>query len=262
MPELPDLERFKRYVDATSLHQRVAAVDVSDTRILDGLTPQTLGRYVNGKPFAATYRHGKFLFVHIGENGWLALHFGMTGDVEYRESGDPPKFTRVQWHFTNGGALSYLSRRMLGRVAYTKEPGQLIDREDLGIDAVSEELSRDTFVDLFSSVKGALKPALMKQERIAGIGNVWADEILFQAGYRPETKVDSLGAERLGELHRVMKRVLRTGARNRGKPDEVPGTYLLRRREEGAECPKCGNSIQKKTVSGRSTYWCSKCQTK
>lgn len=260
MLELPDVERFKQYVDATSLHQSVAVVHVFDDRILDDVTPQNLRRLLKDRKFTKTHRHGKFLLLRAEGSGWVTLHFGMTGDVAYHDREDDPKYARVNWQFKNGHTLSYTCKRMLGRVGVTETIEDLIDSKELGLDALSKDLTAERFLERFDSVSGAVKPALMKQERIAGIGNVWADEILFQGGVSPKASVSALGRDRLRHVHRVMRRVLRTGVRHHGKPEDLPASYLLRNRAKGADCPRCGGSVRKETVSGRSTYWCPCCQ--
>jgi len=101
---------------------------------------------------------------------------------------------------------------------------------------------------------------LMDQSIMAGVGNVYADEICFQTGVRPDTRLPALDEDLRRKLHRTMRRVLRTAIDRKADPEELPRTWLLPRRREGAACPRCGGEIVKTTVAGRPTYVCPACQ--
>ena len=117
MPELPDVETFRRYLDATALHQPVAEVAVADERVVQGTTPQGLGRYLHGRCFEGTLRHGKHLFADLGAGKWLELHFGMTGYLAYYRGPDgAPAYSHVRFRFDNGHELAFVDRRKLGHV--------------------------------------------------------------------------------------------------------------------------------------------------
>ena len=105
-----------------------------------------------------------------------------------------------------------------------------------------------------------IKPALMNQKLIAGIGNLYADEILFQAGVHPETRADELSNADFGRLFRVMRRVLRIASDRLADVDRFPRGYLLPRRGEGEPCPACGRDMERVTVSGRTSVFCPGCQ--
>lgn len=263
MPELPDVAGFKQYLDATSLHQPIARTSVRAKDLLAGVSPRKLSAVMKGHALNATTRHGKFLFAKIDKNGWLVLHFGMTGELTYfEEPADEPQYAAVTWRFENGRHLSYISRRKLGRVGLTNDLDAFIAGESLGPDALSDEFDADRFVAALDGRTGLLKAALMNQSIMAGIGNVWADEILFQAGVHPEVSVNDLDKKELPDVYRVMRRVLRVGAEKGGTLEKLPRGYFLPHREGDGECPKCGGDIQTITVSGRTTHFCPKCQKK
>ncbi len=261
MPELPDVETFKRYLDATALHHRIEHVTVRDRQVLDRLSPGRLRKTAAGKSLETTRRHGKHLFARLSGGPWLELHFGMTGYLEYeKQGGDPPQYAQVLFRFANGYRLAYVNKRKLGHVSLVDDPDAFIEGEELGPDADRLDLNR--FRKLLEGRRGGIKSALMDQSLVAGLGNVYTDEILNQAGIHPATAVAALDDGEVGKLHRVLRRVLAVTVRHHAQPDAFPSSYLTGRREEGADCPRCGGKIAKATVNGRSTYFCPRCQRK
>jgi formamidopyrimidine-DNA glycosylase len=263
MPELPDVEAFKQYLDATSLHKSIGRSTVHDERILSGLSPQRLGRGLKGAEFQESSRHGKYLFVKTSKGPWLLLHFGMTGELQYSESdGDMPDHTRVSFHFKDGGRLDYVCQRLLGRVDLVDQVDSFVEDQQLGPDALDAAITPEWLYDQFSTRPAPIKSALMDQSLLAGIGNVYSDEILFQAGLRPETPANRLSKQDVAHLRRTMRRVLRTTARHQADVAEFPRSYLTRQREKGGQCPKCKGKLERHKVSGRTSYFCPKCQKK
>ena len=103
MPELPELEIFRRYVDSTSLHQKIETIEVKNGKVLGGVSAGGLKRGLEGTKFESTRRHGKHLFVELGDGRWLLLHFGMTGGLKYyRDADEEPAHARVLISFRNG----------------------------------------------------------------------------------------------------------------------------------------------------------------
>jgi formamidopyrimidine-DNA glycosylase len=261
MPELPDVAGFKRYLDATALHQCITHTSVPDRRVLDGVTPQALGRHLKGTELEQTRRHGKFLFAQADGRGWLVLHFGMSGELRYfhNEARRPP-YTAVELEFDKGAHLVYTSRRILGRVGFTEEPDRLIEESSLGPDALSETLTGQEFVKAIKERRGMIKPLLMNQSFIAGIGNIWADEVLFQARLHPKTKCTEISRQKAARLFRVMRRVLRRGASRAGLLRKLPKSYLLTHRDGDHRCPNCDGELATATVAGRTSRFCPRCQ--
>jgi len=133
--------------------------------------------------------------------------------------------------------------------------------EKLGPDAMADEVDRERFIELLQGRRGAIKSTLMNQSILAGIGNVYSDEILFQAGIHPETPVDDLNAADLGRLYTTMRRVLRVTTEKQADIDRFPDGYLLPKRDEGV-CPKCRGDLQTLKVGGRTTVFCGRCQSR
>jgi len=257
VPELPDVDTFRHRFDTTARGHRVEHTSVSDTRILEDVTRQRLAQRLHGQRLDDSRRHGKYLFLRGGDAGWLVLHFGMTGELIYDSDSDD---ARLVLDLDRDHRLLYTSRRMLGRVGFTEDVDRFVEDHDLGPDAMSDDLDAETFVARIRGRSGMIKSKLMDQSRIAGLGNVYTDEILFQAGVHPRRATDTFDTDELHALHRVMRRVLRVTTDHGADPGEFPRGYLTPRREEGAECPRCDGPIETCSVSGRTSYVCPRCQ--
>jgi formamidopyrimidine-DNA glycosylase len=255
MPELPDVETFRRYLDETSLHKRIVATDVSASRILGNVTVRALGRELKGRTLDSSRRHGKHLLAALDDGRWLAFHFGMTGSFKYfKNSGADPEHDRLRLSFANGYHLAYVCQRLLGEVDLVKDADKFVRRKGLGPDALRVDF--ELFRELMTGRRGMVKSTLMDQKLLAGIGNVYSDEILFQAGLHPRTPVASLDEDELRRLYDVMARVLQTAVAARADAEKMPDDYLITHRGPGGECPLCGEPLRKIKVSGRTAYFC------
>jgi len=265
MPELPDVELYKRYLDEHALRQTIERVVVNDARILGHLPATAFVARLTGNRFEDSRRHGKHLLVRLKKDGWLALHFGMTGNLAYfRNAADDPPYDRVRFDFTGGRHLAYVNRRMLGRVGLADDADEFIQAEELGPDALDPAFDLVTFARAIEGRRRDVKSVLMDQTLIAGIGNIYADEILLQARLHPKTPVTSLDERQRAELFRQIKRVLQTaiecGAGAEQFLERLPDDYLLPHREKGGKCPRCGGPIATLTAAGRTSYYCPRCQ--
>ncbi|MEJ2433310.1 MAG: bifunctional DNA-formamidopyrimidine glycosylase/DNA-(apurinic or apyrimidinic site) lyase [Pseudolabrys sp.] len=265
MPELPDVENFKRTLDRTARNKKIAHVEVRAGKILQGVSARKLARALTGRKLTRSRRHGKHLFARIGNGPWLALHFGMTGYfADFKKLEDDPAHDRLRLDFNNGTHFAFVNQRKFGKLHLVDAPDDLIGEEKLGPDALDKKLTLKKFRALLGDRRGAIKAALMDQNLIAGIGNVYSDEILFQARLHPQTQVEDLDDTQVGNLYRVMRRVLQTaikkGAGSEQLFERAPASYLLRHRESGAKCPRCGGKVKTMKAGGRTAYYCPKCQ--
>ena len=259
MPELPDVEVYRQYLDATALHQKVEGVHAQSPELIEGTTSQGLGRALQGNTLEATARHGKYLFVDITGSSWLILHFGMTGNLKYyQHSQDKPEYTRFLVSFANGYHLAYIAPRKLGRIALTDSPQAWVSEKGLGPDALA--ISESAFLERTAHRRGSVKSWLMHQKNIAGIGNVYSDEILFQARINPKTAVNELKEGQLKELYQVMRTVLEDAITARADPDQMPRSFLTPHRHKGGKCPNCNGTLKTIKVSGRTAWYCPGCQ--
>jgi formamidopyrimidine-DNA glycosylase len=259
MPELPDVATFARYLNATSLHQEIDDVEVREPRLLKDLDPAGIERGLRGRRLAATRRHGKYVFVpfEADGDGALVLHFGMTGFPSYYRRDDrEPDYARLLVRFAGGGTLAVVSRRLLGEVRLTDDPDAFVAAQELGPDALHDVTDVGALQEALAGRRGMVKPTLMNQSVLAGIGNVYADEILYQTGLDPRTPVDELSGEEMRALLRTMRRVLTTAIDRGADAQAYPRRWLTPRREPGRACPRCDGTIQRIEVSGRAGYWC------
>lgn len=259
MPELPDIHAFADYLESTALHKTIAHTHVDETVLKHGTTVQAVAGAATGNAMEQTRTHGKLLFARV-EKKWLVFHFGMTGHFGYARTPQDPDHTHADFELENGFHFSYIAPRKLGFVDLTDDVDAYVNEKKLGEDAL--RVSADRFVELMQNRRGGVKSALMDQSLIAGVGNVYADEILFQAGIHPKSQVKSIDKDTLRTLHGVMQRVLKEAAKRQADPSQFPDSWLIPHREEGAACPKCTGKVQRIEVNGRGTFVCHICQNK
>lgn len=258
VPELPDVEHFRRYFRAHAARKTIASV-AADRTILRNTTPATLDRALRGRRFEDPGRHGKWLICWT-DGPALLLHFGMTGTLVWSEDEEERhRHDRLVLRFAEGGELRYRNMRKLGGVWLAHDEAEAASvLGPLGPDAL--DISRAEFVRLLDRKRGAVKAALMDQRFVAGVGNILADEVLWQALIHPRRSIDSLGDRERSRLHADMHRIL---------TQAVEGyDYLPRRRswlshvrgEPDASCPRCRATLGRIVVAGRTTYFCPRCQ--
>jgi formamidopyrimidine-DNA glycosylase len=265
MPELPDVEIFRRLVEKTCLDRVVARAVVADPGSLDGATAATLQRRLKGRRLGSCQRHGKVLLVGFGDAGTLAMHFGTNGSLQHVPHGaDEPAHTRMLFEFDAGDGLAYINPRRIGHVSVIDSAASFIASQKLGPDALDTAFDEKAFAAAIANRKQAIKAVLMDQARVAGIGNIYADEILFQARLHPGMAANSLDAGMRHRLFDAMKDVLQTavdrGAGAEDFTDRLPKGFLLPERHAGGHCPHCGTRLVIDKRGGRTSYHCPTCQ--
>jgi formamidopyrimidine-DNA glycosylase len=259
MPELPDVEIFKRYLDATSLHQRIDDVDVCNAYVLKKISARKLARGLKGCRFESSRRHGKHLFVRTDGELWLRLHFGMTGSLEYfKDDGQAPQHTRVLFVFCNNHCLAFDDQRQFGQIGLLEDVDEFLKKRALGPDALEIDLPK--FRKILRKRRGAVKSILLNQKLIAGIGNIYADEILFRVRLHPATEISRLGDKTLAKLFCATRYVLEKAIAANANSNQMPKSWLLPRRGKGGKCPRCGRELKSATVGGRTAWFCAHCQ--
>lgn len=250
MPELPEVEEYGRYVARHALRRTIKRVDVRDERILGEVRKETFARRLRGRAFTDVRRHGKHLFVFTGEARApvVHLHFGMTGDLAfYRDRAKEPRFARVVFDFDDGSHLAFEDMRLFGVVDLIDDPDAFIAAHRLGRDPLDPTFRAADFRELMSKRRGAIKALLMSQELVAGLGNLYVDETLYETGVHPRRSAEKLSDAEVRALFTTMRKIVR-------KPNrKLP-------RDEGDRCPKCGGTIKRAVVGGRTTYFCAKHQ--
>jgi len=190
MPELPSVEIFKNYFDSTSLNQNIKEIAVNNPEILVDTTTKDIQNF-KSSCFLSSSRYGKYLFARISKENFIVFHFGMTGFFKYHplSEGQTPH-SRISFIFENDNVLDFEDPRKFGKVSISKNIPDFVERKHLGPDAL--EIDYNMFKKMFGGRKGNLKPLLMNQQFLAGIGNLYADEILYQSGIHPLRKANNL----------------------------------------------------------------------
>lgn len=257
MPELPDVEGFRRELAHTLPGRRIRHVTVSDPGILRNTSAAALRRRLIGRRFRIPRRHGKWLILPT-EGPALLVHSGMTGHPYYTAEGaEPEKYERLVVALDDG-ELRYADLRKLRGVWLADDEDDIVDVMGVqGPDAMGMDLS--VFRKALSGRRRILKSTLMDQSTIAGLGNLLADEICWRARIRPTRTVAGLDDDEVKHLHTAMTQVLRTAVRH----DRVPALawWLTGVRDEpDPSCPRCGTRLKRARVAGRTSFWCSHCQ--
>jgi len=256
MPELPDAVVYRRRIERAALDREIDNTKVVDPLILDdGLDPHRFDDVLRGRVLKETHCHGKHVFVrHGNDTGWLALHFGMTGRVQIVEDGEMPEYAYLQCHFEDGGALAFECPRKFARVRLIDTPDAFVEAKDLGPDAHRADV--ETFLGPFASRRGTIKGRLLDQSVVAGLGNIYADEALYQEGIHPRTTVPELSEKELRGLYDAIHRVLDAAIAADADPTALdPDRFMLPHRYGDERCPKTGVPLDTEQVSGRTAYF-------
>ncbi len=258
MPELPEVETFRRYIDRTSMGRTIERAEVKNPIIVRPFSAAEVVAAVQGSSFISSHRHGKNLFLELSGGGWLTWHFGMTGEpLFFVRAEDDPRYDRFLLTFPEGH-LAFNDPRMLGRIGITTSPEEYIMRKQLGPDVLT--LTRSEFVRTMERSRGPAKTVLMDQHKMAGVGNLYSDEALFQSHIDPRTPVQNLSEGDLDHIYLNVRRVLRRSIENGGDLSLLPRTYLLRHRSRDGRCPRCGGTFASFALGGRTSYCCPRCQ--
>lgn len=279
MPELPEVETIRRDLDKEVVGRRVKLVEVSGMR--------SIRRHPNKKHFIAkleghkitgVVRRGKYLLINLDEGAVLVVHLGMSGQLLRSKGGarDPVgDHTHVVITFTQGGQLRFVDSRTFGEMFVTTSDeveAQVPELAHLGFDPVEDMISWTRFGELIIARKSKLKIVLTDQKVVAGLGNIYADEILWGAGLRFDRLSESLSSQEVRRLYRSMLEVLQEAIKYRGSSlaDEgykdlfgVLGEYQNHHKvyaREGEACRRCRSPIERVKFNGRSTYYCAQCQ--
>jgi formamidopyrimidine-DNA glycosylase len=272
MPELPEVETARRLIADRALHRRIADVDDSDSYVARPHPPGELRSVLTGRSLTAAHRRGKTIWIETSplqgdsEEGMggpeLGIHLGMSGrivvtdpDGTVAEGGDPYRYDsgpgRARWSrftltFADGGSLVLRDPRRLGRVRLNPDIG------GLGPDAT--QVTPAQFRALITKGTIAVKARLLDQSKIAGIGNLLADEILWQARVSPQERVNCLSAAQVNRLYRAVRSVLEAAMAGGG----AHIGDMIAARHPGGTCPRDGAPMVHGTVGGRTTWWCSR----
>ncbi|MER5436645.1 DNA-formamidopyrimidine glycosylase family protein [Streptomyces sp. NPDC002588] len=258
MPELPDVEGFRRVLRTCAKGRVIQRVDVRDTGVLHEVGARRLRDALEGRRFTEPERHGKWLLARTG-GPTLMLHFGMTGRLLCAHPDDTAEaHDRVLFTVARDRQLRYRDQRKLqGLWLADDESGvaRLLDHQ--GPDALT--VDRAAFAAALTAHRGSVKTVLTDQAVLAGLGNLLADEILWRARLRPTSRANELDEADLGRLHTHMRRTLRSAV-TAGRVPPRDSWLTGHRDDPDPVCPRCGTHLRRTRVGGRGTVWCPRCQ--
>ncbi len=264
MPELPEVESARAVLERSALHRTIADVDDADTYECRPHSPGEIRAALVGRSLTAAHRRGKAMWCDTSDDGpALGIHLGMSGrifvttDGQQDEGGDyarpaagarepKPEWYRFTLTFDDGGTARLFDKRRLGRVRLDPDIGAL--GPDAGEVGVAE------FRDVVGRGTAPVKARLLDQSVVAGIGNLLADEVLWQAAVDPRARAGDLSKETLTTLHHELRKAIRSAIRKGG----VHTGEIIPFRKADAHCPRCGAEMRRATVGGRTTWWCSR----
>jgi formamidopyrimidine-DNA glycosylase len=247
MPELPEAERARRTLEAV-LGRRILEVDDRDTYVSRPHAPGQIADALIGHRFTAANRRGKLLWLETDEGPVLALHLGMTGHIVL-DPEETIRWDRFTVRFTDGGAFALRDKRRLGRAFLDPPLGRV------GPDAA--QVTREDFRRLIGAGRAPIKARLLDQGAISGVGNLLADQALWQARLAPARRTNTLSADELDRLRREIRSAVRSAIRKGGAHT---GAFIAARQREGV-CPRDGHPLDRARIGGRTTYWCAECQS-
>src|SRR6056297_4495 len=274
MPELPEVQTI-----VTGLNEILKGKTITNTYIYDDMVigyPDKKQFIEKSKDKKIMYisRRGKYIIVNFDNNQYrLVIHLRMSGKLLYKERQEGrEKHTHVVFEFNDNTDLRFNNVRKFGRLYFIEDDkfenaGNI---DNLGLEPLSDKFSLKLFKEMLDKRKGMIKPLLMNQEFIAGIGNIYADEALFLAEIRPDRKANNLKEKEIKALYKQLRKILRKGIKmggtsisdyvnalgETGKFQKELNVY----QREGQKCKICGEEIQKKKISGRSIRFCPNCQ--
>jgi len=272
LPELPEVEIIRRQLEKELTGARIAGCEVGLERLVTYPTPLGYRRGLKGRRILGVSRRGKYLLLALDGERELVVHLGMTGSLVLSAPREErPRHTHIVWHLEDGRDLLYVDARTFGETALLRrgDRSPLRGLHSMGPEPLAEDFTREV---LASSLRGRcrVKSALMDQSRLAGIGNIYADESLHRAGVSPLRRLDELSPGDKERIHAAIREVLgeaidRGGSSVsdyvdlRGERGAFQDSHRVYRRQ-GESCPNCGTAIQREVISGRSSYYCPRCQ--
>lgn len=284
MPELPEVETIRRDLIAVILHKKITAIDIYKPKLVrNGVKKFKQG--LIDQQFTDIGRIGKLMYFHLPRKKYLLVHLKMTGQLIYQEKNEliagghnwppieeklPNKYSHIIFTFTDKSQLFFNDQRQFG---YMEIVGQVkLDKiiADYGIEPLTENFIFDDFNELLKDRQASIKSILLNQKIIAGIGNIYADEILHASGIRPNKSVRRISTKNKQEIFHHSNAIISQAIKYRGTtfnnyrdPKGKKGNFVSQLKvygREGEKCGTCGIVIVRKKFNGRSAHYCPKCQ--
>ncbi len=268
MPELPEVETIKNELLPHVLGRTITGVELFWERIVRRPAVDEFRSLVIGQRITGLSRRGKYLFFHLSGGRVLVMHMKMTGSLLVNPS--DTRFTRAILHLDGGVDMHFWDPRKFGVMWLEGDESAVVEK--LGPEPLDDEFTLETLAEILCNRTAPVKPVILDQSFIAGIGNMYADEALFEAKIHPQRPAGGLSGEEVHRLYDAIRKVLRKALEKKGasvrnyiRPDGTPGTAhdeFKVAHGVGKNCPDCGAPIRRIVVRGRGTYFCPVCQPK
>ena len=275
MPEMPEVETIRRTLEGYIVGKVIKSIEIRLDRLIKWPTVEEFRAIATGRKFEALERRAKYLLFHLSDGWVMVVHLRMTGRLAYQpDSNQSNHAARLVFAFADGDALEYFDTRTFGTLYLMRaeELNRIYGLASLGPEPLSPEFTVEYLAAGLAKRKGKLKPVLLDQKFIGGLGNIYVDESLALAGIHPEKSAASLKMEDVEKLHSVINFVIEKGIcaggttfrdyrdadGNRGSFQESLCVYG----RKGMPCKNCGTDIVRTEVGGRGTHYCPQCQQK
>ncbi|MCC5848698.1 MAG: hypothetical protein JJU29_11445 [Verrucomicrobia bacterium] len=258
MPELAEVETWRRLAEKTALGKTITSVETAEDRIvMDQIPPEEIARNLRGRRILSTHRKGKHMWIRFDQPGDLLLHFGMSGSLNhYRNPAVAPTHEKLVLVLDDGSRLSYRNPRRIGKIRWHEDARLAPPIAALGPDPFLDTISADDLAQQFVRRKRPIKSALLDQSLFAGVGNWIADEVLYQSKIDPHTPCGELGPAQLRSLTAKLHAIIQKAVEVEADETRFPKTWLFHHRwGKQAEYTARGERICFETIGGRTCAW-------
>jgi len=279
MPELPEVETIRRGLQRKIKNKQIKDIVINVDKIVK---KPYLGEFITkikGKKIKEIDRRGKYIIIHLGSEDKLIVHLGMTGlliypyDNKTTEKEINPKHSHLIFTFTDDTQLVFNDVRRFGKIYLVSNINEIETLSKLGVEPLEDDFTEEVFIQILNKKKNSkIKSFLMKQEFVTGLGNIYANEVLFRSNIHPLRLISSLNEKEIRNLYQQIKLVLSEAVKFRGSTvaDEAyrdtngeKGKFVKKLQvyaRKGEPCIKCGHSIEVVRIEGRSSFICPQCQ--
>ncbi len=267
MPELPEVETIRRGLEKRILAKKINRVEINTDRMVKKPSPKRFKEEVEGKNFTQVIRRGKYLILVLSSGKKIVIHLRMTGQLIY---GRRDTKSRVSFLLSNGKYLNLNDKRHLGEIRLVENWEKVLGIAKMGMEPLEDSFTLKVFGEMLNKKKARIKPLLMNQEFLAGVGNIYAQEALFKARIHPERHAHRLKRDEVKALFSEIKKVLKKAIDYKGSSlssyvdvEGKRGSFHSRLQvygRGGEPCVKCKTPLKFIKLAGRGTSFCPKCQ--
>lgn len=276
MPELPEVETIKNQLLTKIRGKKIKSVEIRLSKMVDGISVKEFEKSIVGATIKDIQRRAKLLMIELSNGYSLVIHLKLTGQIIYirtLEHSNIKTFTHLVYHFSDGSVLLHNDLRQFGwvKLVKTTDLEKYFEQEKFGPEPLGKGFTLEKFKNLLSQkLRQKIKPLLMDQKFLAGVGNIYAQEACWCAKILPTRIVKTLKEKEISELYNCLIKILRQAIKDRGSSVDVyvdssgeKGNYVPKLKvydREGKKCLRCGGTIKRTTIASRGTAYCPGCQ--